>query len=214
MNQTVVDFFNSLSPFAIGSGLALIAALGAFVIGVLKALKKFHETYSTWVIENNDKREDLEKMHKSIEEIYTSVQNINESIKTVSDNMVEVVSTVQQLEAESKEGDEKLANRIDDYEKSVTSLSSKLKAISDKTDMIIESDKDSMKSYITDKYYECTHKGFIEIHTLEILEKTYKNYLDRNGNTFVSDLMDELRELPKEKPKNRDIKPMSEGRKI
>ena len=214
MNQTVVDFFNSLSPFAIGSAIALITALGAFVIGILKGIRKFHDTYSAWVIENNEKKEDLEKMHKSIEEIYTSVQNINESIKTVSDNMVEVVSTVQQLEAESKEGDEKLANRIDDYEKSVASLSTRLKAISDKTDLIIESDKDSMKSYITDKYYECTHKGYIEIHTLETLEKTFKNYLDRNGNTFVSDLMEELRELPKDKPKNRDIKPTSEGRKI
>lgn len=73
-----------------------------------------------------------------------------------------------------------------------------------KIDMLIDSDKDDIKSYITRQHhYFCYQKGWIDDFSLDCIEKRYDHYEDQGGNSFVGGLMDELRNLPKLPPSSK-----------
>lgn len=74
-----------------------------------------------------------------------------------------------------------------------------LKDLSAKIDMLIDSDKDAIKSYITrEHHYFCYQVGWIDDFSLDCLERRYQHYADEGGNSFIEGFMDELRALPKQ----------------
>jgi len=65
-------------------------------------------------------------------------------------------------------------------------------------DLLMQSDKDDIKSYITrEHHYFCYVLGYIDDYNLDCIERRYKHYEDEGGNSFVSDLMKDIRALPK-----------------
>lgn len=105
-----------------------------------------------------------------------------------------------------KENKDKVQQEIDDLN---TYLEQRKKVINDSYDQInyltkqvallIESDKDSIKSYITkEHHFFCYQQGWIDDYSLDCLEKRYSHYTEEGGNSFVKELMKELRELPKQ----------------
>lgn len=63
--------------------------------------------------------------------------------------------------------------------------------------LLIDSDRDDIKSFITrEHHYFCYQKGWIDDYSMDCIEKRYKHYTDEGGNSFVHNLMEELRELP------------------
>ena len=78
-----------------------------------------------------------------------------------------------------------------------------LKDLSAKIDMLVDSDKDAIKSYITRQHhYFCYQKGQIDDFSLDCCEKRYQHYSDEGGNSFIEGFMNELRALPKVSAKN------------
>lgn len=74
-----------------------------------------------------------------------------------------------------------------------------LKNMSKKIDLLIDSDKDNIKSYITKQHhYFCYQVGWIDDFSLDCLEKRYKHYENEGGNSFIEGFMEELRALPKQ----------------
>ena len=72
--------------------------------------------------------------------------------------------------------------------------------------ILIDSDKDDIKSWITEKHhYFCYEKGYIDDYSLDCMEKRFKHYQDENGNSFVEDLMRDVRNLPKVSMNNTNI---------
>ena len=68
-------------------------------------------------------------------------------------------------------------------------------------DLLIDSDKDDIKAFITEKYhYFVEVKGWIDDYSLDCLERRFQHYKDENGNSFVADLMSEIKRLPKHPP--------------
>lgn len=69
--------------------------------------------------------------------------------------------------------------------------------------MLIDSDKDAIKSYITkEHHYFCYQVGWIDDFSLDCLEKRYQHYEDQGGNSFIGGLMHDLRTLPNKNPWN------------
>lgn len=65
--------------------------------------------------------------------------------------------------------------------------------------MLMESDREAIKSYITDKHHFFVYeRGWVDDYSLECLERRYVIYREEHGNSFVGHLMDEIRELPKQ----------------
>ena len=64
--------------------------------------------------------------------------------------------------------------------------------------VLLASDKDDIKSWITEKHhYFCYEIKCIDYQSLDCIEKRYRHYVDEGGNSFVADLMNEIRALPK-----------------
>ena len=63
---------------------------------------------------------------------------------------------------------------------------------------MVESDKDDIKAWITEKHhFYCYEKRHIDDYSLDCIEKRYAHYQDEGGNSFVEDLMKDIRKLPK-----------------
>lgn len=76
-----------------------------------------------------------------------------------------------------------------------------LKNLLDKVNLLIDSDKDDIKSFITERHHHfCYKEKWIDDYSLDCIERRYKHYKDEGGNSFIHDLMEELRELPKQPP--------------
>ena len=68
----------------------------------------------------------------------------------------------------------------------------------DKLNLLLDSDRDAIKAHIVEKHhYFCYTKKYIDDYSLDCLEKRYEHYVAENGNSYVEDLMEELRALPK-----------------
>ena len=77
-----------------------------------------------------------------------------------------------------------------------------LKDLSAKIDMLINSDRDDIKSYITRQHhYFCYKLGYIDDFSLDCIEKRFKHYSDEGGNSFIENFMKDLRALPIQSPK-------------
>ncbi len=81
-----------------------------------------------------------------------------------------------------------------------------LQNLSEKIDMLIDSDKDDIKSYITrEHHYFCYQVGWIDDFSLDCLERRYQHYEDEGGNSFIAGFMNELRALPKQPPQQNKV---------
>ena len=68
-------------------------------------------------------------------------------------------------------------------------------------ELLIDSDKDDIKAFITEKYhYFVEVKGWIDDYSLDCLERRFQHDKDENGNSFVAGLMSEIKRLPKHPP--------------
>ena len=76
-----------------------------------------------------------------------------------------------------------------------------LTIIANKVDLLIDSDKNDIKTWITEKHhYFCYEKKWIDDYSLEGIERRYKNYRDEQGNSYIGKLMQDLRALPNTPP--------------
>lgn len=76
-------------------------------------------------------------------------------------------------------------------------MQNRLNDLIGKIDILLESDKDDIKAWITEQYYKFTQQGSIDSYSLDCIEKRYDHYKQENGNSFVKTLVDEIRKLPK-----------------
>lgn len=64
--------------------------------------------------------------------------------------------------------------------------------------LLINSDKDDIKAWITEKHhYYCYERKYIDDYSLDCIEKRYTHYKNEGGNSFIEDLMKDIRRLPK-----------------
>lgn len=76
-----------------------------------------------------------------------------------------------------------------------------MRGLADKIDLLIDSDKDSIKAWLTDKHHLYVYQiGWIDDYNLDCIERRYTHYKKAGGNSFVDHLMEELRFLPTQKP--------------
>lgn len=104
----------------------------------------------------------------------------------------------QLLEERLLRGDIKMKELTQQQEKTKQQLDD----INNKIDLLISSDRDDIKSYITKEHHFFVYnKRWIDDYSLDCIERRYNHYKEEGGNSFVKDLIDEIRELPKTPPR-------------
>lgn len=91
-----------------------------------------------------------------------------------------------------KEDQEKIKNDMANYQKndceSFSSLNQKL-------DKLLQSDLAAHKSWFSRMHEETIKRGWISKYDLESVESRFAIYKDEGGNSFVKDLVEEMRKL-------------------
>lgn len=108
-------------------------------------------------------------------------------------------STQQEKDKEALEQNIKTNQKtIKELKENQVLIQTEIKDIRDLIQLLIKSDMDDIKSYITEKHhFFCYEQGWIDDYSLECLEKRYVHYVREGGNSFIGGFMEELRKLPK-----------------
>lgn len=94
-------------------------------------------------------------------------------------------------------------NKVKELEENQTRILNTLNNLDNKVDTLIASDKDAIKSDITkDHHYYCYVQKWIDDYTYDCCLRRFKHYIKEGGNSFVEDLMDDLKALPKRPPED------------
>lgn len=96
---------------------------------------------------------------------------------------------------------EKVSDKINKIVEEQSIIKGKIDDQQEFLDLLIESDKDQLKSLIVNRYHHFIAKGWIDDFSMDSLEKNFQHYEDEGGNSYVHDLMVELRKLPHFPPK-------------
>ena len=86
---------------------------------------------------------------------------------------------------------QKILKHLEDSDK-------KMETLTKSVQMLIDSDKDDIKAWITEQHhYFCYKLKAIDDYRLDTIEKRYSHYVAEGGNSFIETLMEEIRRLPK-----------------
>ncbi len=93
---------------------------------------------------------------------------------------------------------QELQTSLDNISEDLQGMKISLNKLNTQVDILTESDKDDIKAYITREYHYFVEKlGWIDDYSMDCLEKRYAHYVAYRGNTFVAELMQQLRKLPR-----------------
>lgn len=210
MEESFLDWLNSFGH-PIGTYIAIIIGGVTLIAGVLAAVRTVKKKYDDHIAEKLLKETEEKEFKKTMQQMVSQVSSIQSDITDLSnkhDNSIaeinskidDVWGAVIESQRDSKEGDVVLENQIKSYEDVLDNLNIKLSNMDEKTTMLIDSDKEAIKSFIIDKYYQAKNDGYIELHVLQGLELRFAKYLQENGNTYVGRLMNAIRKMPNDPP--------------
>lgn len=124
-----------------------------------------------------------EKYQEKFKEDYDSEKNkekINEKFDTLFENHKEVLGHI-----------EKFNNKLNDIQSAIDKTN-------DRIDNLTESDMYDIKYSIVQAYHFFVEtQGWIDDYSLSVLISRYEIYSNEGGNSFIKDLMKEIRNLPK-----------------
>lgn len=89
---------------------------------------------------------------------------------------------------------------INDMQATLQIVLDRVKQISEKIDLLQESDRDSIKSWIVMLYHKYKDDDTeLDSMQMDLLERRYKHYKEEGGNSYIDELMEELRSIYKKK---------------
>ena len=169
---------------------ALIAVLFKMVRNIKEASR-----------EEFGKDTEFESMRKQVNETKEDIQEITQLIVRLTET-VNASNTHTQKDLESirkslaiNSGGCELGKALDKEIKTIKS--EVLRELRNDIALLMESDKESIKSYIIKEYQYWMRQGKIDIYSWASIQERYAKYTKEKGNTFVSGMVEELRRLPK-----------------
>lgn len=208
MEQYIIDALNDGS---IGLGTALGLFLGALAIGGLiwnflgPIIEKHDNQIKRKTEEENIQERDKNKIQEDFSSILIRINQITEqqkeyhsAIQQYETKLDEVLTELVETKKENLETQKKMFSIIEGQNEKISDLQKCQEKTNEQIDILIESDKEDIKAYITKEYnYWVFQRGKIDPYSLASIEARFASYRKEHGNTFVEDLVVEIRKLPK-----------------
>jgi len=82
----------------------------------------------------------------------------------------------------------------------IATLAENIDKINKRLDLLTESDKDDIRSWIVEKYnyYKANPDEKIDSYIMDTIERRFNHYQTEGGNSYISSIVEELREKYKE----------------
>ena len=209
MEEPFVDLMKSLGPIGILILILIVAV--PLIIAVIKGVHMLYTNTGSWFERKTVKKLEDKQFRKDLNDLVGVVSGIQESLNSITEQNTELQNEFEsgikklndKIDAnhlESKSEDMAIHEDIIQHSKDLNNIKSQVDRSDKKVNILIDSNKEANKAFITNLYYESIKEKFIPVYKLESVETIYEQYLLQNGDTFVADLMTELRELPHTKP--------------
>ena len=99
---------------------------------------------------------------------------------------------------DKQEKEQEILDMLNKHENQIGDCKECLEKILKTMNILIDSDKDDIKSWIVEKHHHfCYEVKAIDYYSLESIERRYAHYKEENGNSYVATLIEELQALPK-----------------
>lgn len=93
---------------------------------------------------------------------------------------------------------EEITENIDKLFEMQKEQSAAIDKLTKSVDLLLRSDRDDIKAWITQQHHHyCYELKYIDDFSLDCIEKRYAHYKAEGGNSFIEDLMTDLRSLKK-----------------
>lgn len=93
---------------------------------------------------------------------------------------------------------EEITENIDKLFEMQKEQSAAIDKLTKSVDLLLRSDRDDIKAWITQQHHHyCYELKYIDDFSLDCIEKRYTHYKAEGGNSFIEDLMTDLRSLKK-----------------
>lgn len=165
-----------------------------FIVILALAAKEFI-SFVDWVKKKVDSFKQEEILDQKEQD---KIDSYDAKLKANSDKILSLENRMSGLEQRI----EKTEKEFQTFLKQQNEINDNLQALVKKVNILLESDKEDIKAYVTEKHHFYIHRGWIDDFTLECIEKRFQCYKEEDGNSFVENLVNDLRRLPRQPPTN------------
>ena len=200
------DIINILNNIGAGTFLMLLAGFAGLGYKIYKKVKTAKDAYDDIhrkkVLKDQEEKTEsdtLRNVSTKLDEMENKIDQQGNDLKGYIDDKYGVLETrmnandkiIEELKKTSMNNNTMMENISDSLNKIDTSIG-----------VLIDSDCETISSFITSEYKTAMEEGEIDLITLQSIERMYKKYLVEAGDTtdeFIEKLMNELRSLPTRK---------------
>lgn len=165
-----------------------------FIVILALAAKEFI-SFIDWIKKKVDSFKQEEILDQKEQD---KIDSYDAKLKANSDKILSLENRMSGLEQRI----EKAEKEFQTFLKQQSEINDNLSALVKKVNILLESDKEDIKAYVTEKHHFYIHRGWIDDFTLECIEKRFQCYKEEDGNSFVENLVNDLRKLPRQPPTN------------
>lgn len=170
-----------LTKYTLTEIILFVFALATALKGFFMLWDFFYDRIKKHFKKETDKEQEKTDLTQQLADISTQIESIREGHK---EDKAEILEQVKNINIQHTLDRQELIKKIDETKTTIS--------------VLLASDKDDIKSWITEKHhYFCYEKKVIDDYSLDCIEKRYQHYLDEGGNSYIATLMNEIRALPK-----------------
>lgn len=190
MNEYIVNFLNSIP---LGTALVVIIAVAGTFFATYKKFKKYKDIYDQQVITENQRRLEEDTYKSKVNELSDKIDVLAD---TINNKLDQVNKDIEQNHTINNNKINEMSREIQKHTLELTEIKKSLEGTNDKVKLLVESDKEDIKAYVTQEYNKWIPQGHIDLITLQSIEARYSKYVEEKGNGFVKKMIDDLRNLP------------------
>lgn len=198
-------------PGHLGTILAVIIGGVGLITALVTSIMKLKKEYEQRIVDMTRKEETDRKFKDDISEMIREVKILKDNTEFMSQQYAEtqrelngkidnLTVMIEETKQKDKDQDSMIETKMIELNTTMSDFRKDINANKDQLDVLIASDKESIKSFIVSCYYQAKSDGYVNSHLMQIIEERYETYKKENGNSYVGGLMNELRAFPHTAP--------------
>ena len=198
-------------PGHLGTFLAVIIGGVGLITALVTSIMKLKKEYEQRIVDMTRKEETDRKFKDDIAEMIREVKILKDNTEFMSQQYSEtqrelngkidnLTLMAEETKQKDRDQDTMVENKINELNATLADFRKDINANKDQLDVLISSDKESIKAFIVGSYYQAKSDGYVNSHLMQVLEERYETYKRENGNGYITGIMHELRAFPHSAP--------------
>lgn len=198
-------------PGHLGTFLAVIIGGVGLITALVTSIMKLKKEYEQRIVDMTRKEETDRKFKDDISEMIREVKILKDNTEFMSQQYAEtqrelngkidnLTLMAEETKQKDRDQDTMVESKINELNATLADFRKDINANKDQLDVLISSDKESIKAFIVGSYYQAKSDGYVNSHLMQVLEERYETYKRENGNGYITGIMHELRAFPHSAP--------------